>query len=570
MPWKIEQRDDEYCVIKEADGEVEGCHETRDKALAQLAALNAAEEKEGGETENTKYGLGLGGLPRLMLDEQAGECLGGPTTFAELDAAQEALDKSASMQLLAGQFQTLVSNVMTSDIEDKGAAVEALASELSQRMSAVKAIQPRWQPLTDRAANFLAGVTKQTPMKTEDGVKYPASDYAYVPDVEKPSTWKLRMSEGQPGNITKAQLGRAAAAFSPGGFRGQKVEIPGGDVASVKAKIRAAYRKLGVEDADIPPALKEKSLMVYKSGDTYRWAAIYSNNYRDRDNPPEIISQEAHKSFVRAVDAGEWPMPELLWWHVKGKPLGVADLVFWDERTNCAWASGSFSSREIAEGIAASKERLGVSHGMPVEHIRRDESDPSIITDYRSVEISFLPARVAANELTGVYSKEKDMNDEQKLAELAQATGVDPATLGAEKKAEAEKRKLDSKEVDGEAPPATEAPPAPAPVTAEDVAAVVQAVMTPVIARLEALEGAEKARKEAPPTPGENILSLLKDASIIGKKEAQVDGRKARHEGPAETSVDQPVQDGSFFGSVMGPILDGSFQKNMNDKLGVQ
>lgn len=554
MPWKIERRDEEYCVIKEADGDVEGCHETRDKALAQLAALNASEEKAGDETK---------------------EYMSGPTTFAELDALQEAQDKAAGMSVLTHQFQMLVGNVMASpDVEDKGAAVEALAGELSQRMSAVKAQEPRWQPLTDKAANFIADHTKQTPMKTEDGVKYPVSDYAYVLDPEKPSTWKLRMSEGQPGNITRTQLGRAAAAFSPGGFRGQKVDIPSGEVASVKARLRAAYKKAGVKDEDIPPAIKEKSLMVYKSGDTWRWAAIYSNAYRDRDNPPEIISKAAHQNFVKAVDAGEWSMPELLWWHVKGKPLGVADLVFWDEATNCAWAAGEFASKEIAEGIAASKERLGVSHGMPVEHIKRSPDDPTVITDYRSVEISFLPSHVAANELTGVYSKEKSMNEEQKLEALREATGLDPATLGAEVKAEAEKRGLESKEVGDEnsAEPTapTEAPVAA--VTAQDIAAALQAVVTPLVARLEALETEAKERREKeaePPSPGANILSLMKDMSVIGKPEAQVDGRKARHEGPTETLVDQPLQDGSFFSSVMGPILDGSFQKGMNDR-GVQ
>ena len=60
--------------------------------------------------------------------------------------------------------------------------------------------------------------TKQAQMKTEGGVQYPATDFAYVPDPEKASTWKLRLSETRPGNVTRAQLGRAAAAFSPGGF----------------------------------------------------------------------------------------------------------------------------------------------------------------------------------------------------------------------------------------------------------------------------------------------------------------------------------------------------------------
>jgi hypothetical protein len=554
MPWKIEQQDDEFCVIKEADGEVEGCHDSHEKAAAQIAALNAAEEKGG--------------------DEDTKECMVGPVTFAELDAVQEALDKAADMQLATHQFQMLVGNVMSSsDIEDKGAAVEALAAELSQRMSMVKERQERWQPLTDKAVNFIADHSKQAPMKTEGGVKYPASDYAYVPDAEKPSTWKLRMSETRPGNITKAQLGRAAAAFSPGGFRGQKVQIPSGDVVKVKAKIRAAYAKLGVEPADIPPAVKERSLMVYKSGNTYRWAAIYSNNYRDRDNPREIISRDAHKDFVRAVDAGEWEAPELLWWHVKGKPLGRADLIFWDDSTNCAWAAGDFASKEIADAMATCGKELGVSHGMPRGEIERDPNDDTIITRYRSAEISFLPAAVAANPLTGLYSKEKSMNDdEQKLEALRNATGLDPVALGAEKKAEAEKQELESKEASEESPVEV----APQPVTAEDIAAVLQQVLSPLLTRIEALESGVKemqAPAPEPPMPGASIMALLKDASIIGKPEAALDGRKARYmDKPTETEAEAPLVDasGSFFNSVMGPILDGGFAKQMNERAGVQ
>lgn len=49
MPWHIEA-DSELCngyaVIKDADGELEGCHRTEKQALAQLAALNIAEPDE--------------------------------------------------------------------------------------------------------------------------------------------------------------------------------------------------------------------------------------------------------------------------------------------------------------------------------------------------------------------------------------------------------------------------------------------------------------------------------------------------------------------------------------------
>ncbi len=46
MPWRIEIRDGQHCVIKEDDGEVEGCHNTRPEAVAQLAALNINVEED--------------------------------------------------------------------------------------------------------------------------------------------------------------------------------------------------------------------------------------------------------------------------------------------------------------------------------------------------------------------------------------------------------------------------------------------------------------------------------------------------------------------------------------------
>lgn len=49
MPWKVVQRGEEYCVMKEnPDGSMTSvhCHPTRDKAIAQQRALYANTEKE--------------------------------------------------------------------------------------------------------------------------------------------------------------------------------------------------------------------------------------------------------------------------------------------------------------------------------------------------------------------------------------------------------------------------------------------------------------------------------------------------------------------------------------------
>ena len=115
----------------------------------------------------------------------------------------------------------------------------------------------RIKEVLTEANNALSWIKEQAAMKTEDGVKFPAAAFAYVPDPEKSTTWKLRLWEDPTKKVTRAQLGRAAAALSPGGFRGQKVAIPASDLSAVKRKIRGEYRKLDVGDEEIPRWVRE-------------------------------------------------------------------------------------------------------------------------------------------------------------------------------------------------------------------------------------------------------------------------------------------------------------------------
>ena len=94
--------------------------------------------------------------------------------------------------------------------------------------------------------------------KSEDGKAFPASDYAYVPDPDKPSTWKLRLTATPGGGPDSGIVGAACAALGKG-FRGNKVDIPAGDLAAVKAKVRAAWKKANPDkEADeMPDAIKE-------------------------------------------------------------------------------------------------------------------------------------------------------------------------------------------------------------------------------------------------------------------------------------------------------------------------
>ncbi|HOM16497.1 MAG TPA: hypothetical protein PLQ00_04170 [Thermoguttaceae bacterium] len=72
----------------------------------------------------------------------------------------------------------------------------------------------------------------ERPTKRENGVDFPAEAYAYTPDPEKPSTWKLRLWEDPEKKETPRQVGMAIAALGPGGFRGNRVERPAQDKAA--------------------------------------------------------------------------------------------------------------------------------------------------------------------------------------------------------------------------------------------------------------------------------------------------------------------------------------------------
>lgn len=107
------------------------------------------------------------------------------------------------------------------------------------------------------AQSDLEWLRAQEAYKTEDGEDYPASAFAYVPDSGKPSTWKLRLWESTTKQTTRQQLSKAAAALSPGGYKGQKPDIPDLALSDVRRRIRSAYRSLSVDDGDIPKWVKE-------------------------------------------------------------------------------------------------------------------------------------------------------------------------------------------------------------------------------------------------------------------------------------------------------------------------
>lgn len=104
-------------------------------------------------------------------------------------------------------------------------------------------------------------IDSEAATKTEDGKAFKKGDFFYTPS-DDPSTWKLRKTSTPGGAPDKGHVGAAAAALGKG-FRGQKVQIPAKDRASVKAKVRSAWKKLHSDksEEDMPDGIKAEAIV---------------------------------------------------------------------------------------------------------------------------------------------------------------------------------------------------------------------------------------------------------------------------------------------------------------------
>lgn len=466
-------------------------------------------------------------------------------TFDELDEENNSKRMSAELAKLSNQSQALTSSVISNpEIENKPLAIMEIANGFIERVQRVSVNKS--QPLTDFVANKVADVNKAE-FKTEGGIKFPASDFAFTPDKEKPSTWKLRLAQDKPGNITRSQLGAAAAALSPGGFRGNRVKLPSEAVSGVKSRIRKEYKKLGIKPDDIPASVKQQaSVNIWKSeSGRYHWLTLYSNAYRDVDNPPEIISHQSHIDNNKAINDGSWSMPELWLWHIP-YPVGKATYHNYNEKSRFAVAAGMFDSNKghIAEALIKS-EWDGVSHGMPKNEIKRDDDDKTILTRHRTKEISILPLNKAANRLTFniIGGTKMQMKDDVKNAL--------ETLLGSDEVANIEAALSDTKEVETEQVQKVEVvKPEPEPdedvqdgelpLTRTEVVEALKAVIEPLQSEIQTLKSQLAKKQDPEPAPGNELLKLLQATSVIGKEAARVDGRTTlAKEKPMEPKADR-------------------------------
>lgn len=224
----IREESGEYCVYSEDGARSFGCYPTMEQAeerLRQIHVFRAALREGSFVSWNSSGGRARGQIEHIMYEGT----LGVPDSDFSINAEP---DDPAVLIRIWRQGS------------EGWAATETL---VGHKMSTLTSIQ---------------SLKKET--KREDDEDFPAEAFAYVPDPESPSTWKLRLWDSLEEKVTAAQVGRALAALGPGGFRGNRVEIPAADLPAVRRKVLAAWRSVHEPDAEVPDVLKQESFVPPK------------------------------------------------------------------------------------------------------------------------------------------------------------------------------------------------------------------------------------------------------------------------------------------------------------------
>lgn len=575
MPWKVFPVEGGFKVWKIDDnGDKVGDAlskkpMSKEAAAKQAKALYASEAKEdtssftitGGDT----FSLTNVEDKETKMFNELGEYAmgGGPTTWDEMEAMEETEELTEAYYSMNQKMGMMAHNIMRSSmIEDKAKALADLATGYAERVKgmATDGVQKEVEDegFIDKLKGWLG-------LQQDEKVKLKATKEKLLAKFNHKKEASLDKKLNAIRNSFNDQFKESNDGWGPWVTEIYETYL----IAENDGKLyKLSYAVLDdkhqfsprADWAEVEIEYREKSLYIWKEADAYHWLAAYSNNRRDNDSPPEIISTESHKEFDIALQENKWPMPELWLWHIP-YPVGITQYHAYDESTGFPVAAGTFykGMEWAAEGISKA-EWDGVSHGMPSSWIKRSDKDKSIIVQHRTKEITFLPLWAAANKLTfSIINKENAMSDDKglpahKRTEFVQAFGEErvkqiEAAL-AEKSKEADEAGIEKKE--------------DAKLTADsEVVKALEMVMAEVISlrqdvdtRLKAIE--VKAEEEEP----FDLITFLKSKSAVGKPENKVDGRsKEAKDGPEETTPETPTQVGL---GIPVNLIDSLVQANQN------
>lgn len=346
MPYKLEKRENEWCVINKDTGENKGCSSTRSKAVGHMRVLYAAEAGEvtGSKSLDEFVDMMVGEAVKEA-DEEYGPDLAPPepidttesksinerpesnmpfifaTSYADLEKAKNAAEQAVETEELIRQFPMLALNVMNDpNIKDKEAGINKLAGELANRVQSItkkEIADEQKQVEYDEEEDGLDVKAKWSTAYKND---LPNSAFLYVePDCDKASCRHFPYKD-KAGNIDLTHLRNALSRL---GDSSNVPSLKGSKRKSVIAKAERILKNAQKKElSGVAAWVKDtwnalfskqeqpvnKSFMVWKDKNQWLWLARYSNNFRDRDIPPEIISEASHKKFVEKVEKGLAPL----------------------------------------------------------------------------------------------------------------------------------------------------------------------------------------------------------------------------------------------------------------------
>lgn len=353
----------------------------------------------------------------------------GPTSWAEYDALQVAMEQADHVAEVSYTVRQLVSNILSADMtpDEKSKAIQAVGDGFGKKV-------------TEMNTEDAAPMKKELDLDLLELNALIAKDKRHMSTNEKVSDWiskavlaaavENKLSDSQFAlvvmrdgkKIRKYPIHDKAHVRNALARAAQEIKAGGQAAADAKAalpKIHAAAKKMGIGAMN-----KENGIIVQKDASgSWRWIGWPTNKFIDSSG--DIITEKAHIDYVNWINKDiQNNAPVFTSCHAPGTAR-TYPVDFAAYENGFVVMSGKLTDEEASALLKASaKCDIGMSH---TGWGKRNNLNPNQVDWYRSFEVSDMPVETADNPFTYMeLSKEVDMNQLEYLTEL----------LGSKEKAE--------------------------------------------------------------------------------------------------------------------------------------